>query len=430
MRITSYLGDRPLMTVEFGDPKMRTAAPPMVISQARVEAALRSRLAELGVTPEWGRALVGLRQSADGVVCETSDSEAVRAEWIVGCDGTSSTTRRLAQIGFPGVKLTERFLLADLHVGWDVDRTGTSGWIHPEGIVGAMPMPSDDGRNDLWRLFAYDPGHDERPSEAEILERIRQVLPERTGRDADIGDAEWLSVFTVHRRLASTYRSGRVLIAGDAAHAHAPFGGQGMLTGIGDAENLAFKLALVVRGLAGDALLDSYEAERRPLATGVLRGTSAVTRINVAGNPIGRFLRDHVATRIFGLPALQRWTTYTASQLWVTYRKGPLGGRGSKPRPGDRIADVPCMRSDGIDSRLHRELGGRWALLIPAGLPAAEGMNVAHRYLGTHVSSLTYDGELTMLVRPDAHLAWRGKPNSWAGLDGWLTAAIISGTAR
>ena len=101
-----------------------------------------------------------------------------------------------------------------------------------------------------------------------------------------------------------------------------------MLTGVGDAENLAWKLALVVRELADERLLDTYQAERRPLATEVLRGTSTVTRMNVASNPFGRFLRDRVVVKLFNLSLVQRWTTYTTSQLWVSYRKGPLGGRG------------------------------------------------------------------------------------------------------
>ncbi|GAB3235645.1 FAD-dependent monooxygenase [Mycolicibacterium hippocampi] len=430
MRITNYLGDRPLMTLEFGDPKMHTAAPPMVVSQAKVEAALRARLAELGTVPHWGNGLAGLRQEQDHAVAELQDGTPIRAGWVVGCDGTSSTTRKLAGIEFPGVKLSERFLLADVHLDWDIDRGGTTGWVHPDGIVGAMPMPDDEGRGDLWRLFVYDPGYDDKPSESDILDRIRQVVPERTGRRVHIGDAEWLSVFTVHRRLATTYRRGRVLIAGDAAHAHAPFGGQGMLTGIGDAENLAFKLALVVQDKAGDPLVDTYEAERRPLATGVLRGTSAVTRVNVARNPVGRFLRDHVAPRIFSPAPVQRWLTYTASQLWVSYRKGPLGGTGRKPRPGDRIPDMPCGRDDDTTTTLHCELGGQWALLRPAATSAARCVEVAHGHLGERVGILTHQGAEVMLVRPDGHLAWRGDTGQASGLNRWLTEAFTSGTAR
>ncbi|MDZ4265765.1 MAG: FAD-dependent oxidoreductase, partial [Mycobacterium sp.] len=166
MRITSYLGDRPLMTLEFGDPRMHTAAPPMVVSQAKVEAALRARLAELDTAPQWGSGLKALQQHDDNVVTELDDGTRIRSQWVVGCDGTSSTTRRLVGINFPGVKLTERWLLADVHLDWDLDRGGTTGWIHPAGLVGVMPMPDDTGRDDLWRLFAYDPGHHEKPSES------------------------------------------------------------------------------------------------------------------------------------------------------------------------------------------------------------------------------------------------------------------------
>jgi 4,5-epoxidase len=228
-------------------------------------------------------------------------------------------------------------------------------------------------------------------------------------------------VFTVHRRLADRYRQGRVLIAGDAAHAHAPFGGQGMLTGIGDAENLAFKLALVIRGRADDAFLDTYQAERRPLATTVLRGTSNVTRVNIVSNPLGRFVRDRIVVRLVGLPVIQRWATYSASQLWVSYRKGPLGGRGRRPRPGDRVADLPCVRADGASSRLHTELSGRWALMVPQDGPV---QGVAAEWLGDRVSVLRYDAKEAMLVRPDAHLAWRGAIDDTCGLERWLSKAL------
>jgi Tetracyclin repressor-like, C-terminal domain/FAD binding domain len=127
-----------------------------------------------------------------------------------------------------------------------------------------------------------------------------------------------------------------------------------MLTGIGDAENLAWKLALVIRCGAHEPLIDTYQAERRPLATEVLRGTSAVTRVNVASNPVGRFVRDRIILPLFSLPWIQRRATYAASQLWVSYRKGPLGGRGGRQRSGDRIGDLDCVRDEGRPSRLQR----------------------------------------------------------------------------
>ncbi|OCB45883.1 oxygenase [Mycobacterium vulneris] len=414
MKITTYLGDKPLMRIRFGDPGIHTAAPPMVISQAEVEAALRNRLEELGGAIEWGSPLTDLRQDDSGILATVGDAQ-VPASWLVGCDGAGSATRRLAGIGFPGVKLSERFLLADVRLDWDLDRSGTTGWIHPDGMVGVMPMPGDG-----WRVIAYDPGQSgEKSTGEDLLARIERILPERTGHDVHVLEAGWLSEFTVHRRLADRYRAGRVLLAGDAGHTHAPFGGQGMLTGLGDAENLAWKLALVCDGRAKDGLLDSYEAERRPLATKVLRNTSLVTKVNVAQNPLGRFVRDRVIGPIFGVPAVQRWVTYQTSQLWVTYRRGPLAEKScpaSRPRPGDRVPD----RRFG-SRRLYEELRGHWLLLGPRHLE-----EVARSHLGDLVTGL--ESSDNMLIRPDGHLAWRGPDAD--GLDRWLRAALSTGTVR
>src|SRR5690606_6826170 len=328
----------------------------------------------------------------------------------------------------PGVRVTERFLLADVHLDWDLDRSGTSGWIHPTGTLGAMPLPDPDGRDDLWRLLAYPDQSGGDATDAQILDQFREILPLRSGyTDVEIRDAVWLSTFSVHRRLADSYRSGRVFIAGDSAHTHSPVGGQGMLTGLGDAENLAWKLALVVRGMAGEAPLDTYQAERRPLATVVLRGTTAATR-NLTVGPVGRFVVRRLLTPIANLDWVQRRLTYSASQLWVSYRKGPLGRdrrprRG--PRRGDRVPDVECVRADGGRVRLHEQLGGRWALLTPPS-GANGALSVATRWLGDLVVPLRVDDhpEEAGRDRPDAHRAGRGDT---AGLSRWLETALRDG---
>ncbi|GGO83089.1 FAD-dependent monooxygenase [Nonomuraea cavernae] len=431
MTITTYAGDRPMMRIRFGDPGLGTAAPPMVISQARVEARLRERLAELGVRPEWGLALVEARQDTTGVTATLGDGRTVRARWMVGCDGTGSTVRTQAGIGFPGVKVSERFLLLDGRLEGEpaLDRSGTSGWAHAEGVLGAMPMPGDQ-----WRLLAYDAAFTvDKPSEEQIAERMRRILPERTGLPGlRLGEVTWASLFRVHRRLAEAYRAGRILLAGDAAHVHAPFGGQGMLTGLGDAENLAWKLALVIQGRAEAALLDTYQAERRPLATAVLRGSTAATKVNIAAGPLGRFLRDQVLMRIFSQAWIQRWTTYTTSQLWVSYRRGPLGKtlagrvigrRGGKLRPGDRVPDLDCERGDGSRTRLHTELRGAWAVL-GHGTGTDAAFQVARRRLGERVVQLRASGSgngPALLVRPDGHLACQGGP---AEVTRWLDGAL------
>ena len=431
LTVTQYLDGRAAITVRFGDLGLGTVRPALYVSQADVEAALRRRLTELGGDVDWDTPLTGLSQDEHGVTAVLGDGGAVRCRWLAGCDGAHSTVRKLTGIGFPGVRLTERFLLADVHADWPVDRAGGHGWPHRDGPFFAVPMREVGRADDLWRLMVYDPT-DGGDGGREVLERVRELVPERTGRtDVQIRDAVWTSVFRVHRRLADTYRHGRVFLVGDAAHIHSPLGGQGMVTGMGDAENLAWKLALVVRGRATDALLDTYEAERRPLATDVLARTTTATRLQVGDSPLMRLLRRRVLVPLAAMPSVQRRASQLASQLWVTYRRGPLGSRsrlGRRPRPGDRVPDLTCTRPDGSHTRLHAELGAHWALLAPTA-SGGDHHTEARRHLGDTVVPLIPDDPHQQrdlwLVRPDAHLAWRGTDASHLGR--WLDNALTKG---
>ncbi|MGW1677002.1 FAD-dependent monooxygenase [Saccharopolyspora sp. NPDC002376] len=412
IQITMHAGDRILATISFGEVEGEQLSA-LVVSQAEVEAELRRRLTELGGTVEWGRELTDLVPDADGVTA-TISGETARADYVVGCDGAHSAVRKLTGIGFPGAQLVDQWLLADVDADWDLDRLGSSSWFARDGMFVAMPMRSQT--DDRWRLMA-DVAH----AEDDVLGQLRRLLPERTGRtDARLREATWTSAFRIHRRLADSYRSGRVLLAGDAAHIHSPFGGQGMNTGIGDAENLAWKLALVVQGRAGAALLDTYQAERRPLAESVLRGTTANTKLMLAGGVVGRSVRN-LFTRVANLGAFQRRGTWLASQLWVNYRNGPLGSRrGPRPRPGDRVPDLVCRDGSGRRTRLHSELGGRWVVLSSqeADIPLGDGV--------VHLVPENPRREI-LLVRPDAHLAWRG--TSTAELARWFETTLRTGRA-
>ncbi|WP_024804135.1 FAD-dependent monooxygenase [Nocardia sp. BMG51109] len=439
LTITQYLDGRPAITVRFGDAGLGTARPALYASQADVEAQLRRRLQELGVTIEWNTAVTDLVRTEHGVTATFGDGRTMRCRWLAGCDGAHSTVRKLTGIGFPGVRLTERFLLADVYADWPVDRAGGHGWPHRDGPLFAVPMREVGRPDNLWRLMAYDPaGDDDAQTTQQILDRFRRLVPERTGRtDIRITGAAWTSVFRIHRRLADSYRDGRVFLVGDAAHVHSPLGGQGIVTGIGDAENLAWKLALVAHGRAADALLDTYEAERRPVATDVLRRTTTATRLQVGDSALMRFLRRRLLIPVAALPSTQRRASRIASQLWVTYRRGPLSrgvrsrtGRG--PRPGDRVPDLPCTRSDGSRTTLHTELGRAWALLLPSH-DLTDLLAGIRKYLGDTVTPLIPDTPHrrdVWLVRPDAHLAWRGTLRASPRLDRWLDDALRHGTAR
>jgi 4,5-epoxidase len=227
-----------------------------------------------------------------------------------------------------------------------------------------------------------------------------------------VSDPTWLACFRCHRRSASAYRRGRVLLAGDAVHIHTPAGGQGINTGIMDAHNLGWKLALVAAGRAPDALLDSYGTERRPVAEDVLRLTHALVHYGTMTHPVKRRVRDTVVPPLGHSTVIQRRMARRISQIYVAYPPGPLArrdrGRGG-PRAGERMPDIG-VRAGGADTRLHTVLrGGRHVLVVPAAHAASTLSDAGLRAYRSDLDIVTAGPEgPVVLVRPDGHVAARG----------------------
>jgi 4,5-epoxidase len=421
-QVVVSVAGRELARLALGRATPLVHRPALLVGQTEIERALRDRLADLGGAVEWSRAVVELHAGVGGVELLLEGGQAVRADWVVGCDGAHSRVRAAAGIEFPGVPLAERFLLADMHADLGVARDTVLVWLRGDELLAAFPLPGVD----LWRVMAPAPDAAE-PTADRILDVLVGLVRQHTGTAPTFGQAEWTSTFAIHRRLAPTYRRGQVLLAGDAAHIHSPFGGQGMNTGIGDAENLAWKLAMVVHGQAGEGLLDSYTAERRPIAEEVLSSTSSLTGLVLGNSVPARLARDHVLVPLMNARAVQRLIWEQASQLKISYRKGPLGDRslGPRPRPGDRVTDSAGSCEDGRPTRLHTELGARWVLLAPATSTGEACTAAARQALGEDRLTRLRPAQPTrrvMLVRPDAHLAWSGRDP--AALARWLTDAL------
>jgi 4,5-epoxidase len=438
-QIAVHISGKHAANVRVGQRTELVTRPQLTISQALVEGELRRRVLELGGEIVWGREVTGAEQNSDGVTVTFADGEPSRVGWFVGCDGVHSRVRELAGIGFPGVPLAERFLLVDIPGDLPLSRRSIYVWLDSDTLFGAFPLPGEN----MWRLMvpSVEPGTEgEGMTDDDVLAEVTTKLGEKTECDpAQLGDPVWVTSFRVHRRLAETYRKGRILLAGDAAHVYSPFGAQGMNSGIGDGENLAWKLAMVINGTAEDRLLDSYETERRPVAASAVKSTGAASKLILGNHFVSRFLRDRVIVPLMNKPKLQRKVWENLSQLKVTYRDGPLGRKTRKffsdkgPVPGDRIPDIDCTRVDGGgNTTLHAELGDHWALVVPERKAGDECAAVVAKRLGDdHVVTLVTDhdadGEI-MLVRPDAHLGWRGRADAGA-LDQWLTAMTRDGSA-
>jgi 2-polyprenyl-6-methoxyphenol hydroxylase-like FAD-dependent oxidoreductase len=376
---------------------------PLMLPQAFTERALRDRLAELGYAPQFGCELVSFEQDAAGVTASlrTPDGdERVRAVYLVGADGGRSFVRHALDIDFPGQTLPVRGLVADMRIE-GLSREVWHRWIDPDGGQLALcPLAGTD----LFQLLSPVPLDGEPDvSDAALAARVLAF----SGRsDLVICPAVWRSVFRMNARLAERYRDGRVFLCGDAAHVHPPTGGQGLNTSLQDAYNLGWKLAATLAG-APDALLDTYEEERRPVAQGVLGLSTGLLKAAQDRGDMRRGRENHELDLSYAGSSLARAARPTASGLLA----------------GDRAPDAPCLLS-GAPTRLFELFSGpHWTLL---------GHEVAERRIaprpGLTVRTLGAGGELS---DPQRHFAdaYGLAPGSWALVrpDGYVALLVEAG---
>jgi 2-polyprenyl-6-methoxyphenol hydroxylase-like FAD-dependent oxidoreductase len=308
--------DRVLVPVPFGD--LPTAYPySLMISQAVTESVLLARLAELGGEVLRPRRLITVDQDSDGVtaVLESADGDhdrfEIRTRYLVGADGMHSTVRQQVGIGFSGGSYAESFTLADVRLDGGGPADEVILYFSPAGMVVLAPLP--DGNHRIVATVDQAPEH---PDVAFV-----QGLLDTRGPEAEravVRQLIWGSRFHLHHRVADSYRAGRVLLAGDAAHVHSPAGGQGMNAGITDAVALAGYLAEVLSG-GPDSPLDDYTEQRRPVAENVVGLADRLTRLATARH---RRLRNVVLGLLGRLPMLQRRIAWQLSGL--AYRKEPV----------------------------------------------------------------------------------------------------------
>ncbi|MFF7385491.1 FAD-dependent monooxygenase [Streptomyces griseoluteus] len=384
--------------VDWADPELaaHTAVEgARMIPQPRLEAVLTAHAERLGVTVLRGVEVTSLEDTGAGVLVGT-DSGPVHAGWLVGCDGGHSTVRRLAGIPFPGTdpEITGYQAVVDIA---DPEKLA-DGWSwSPHGAYRYGPQP---GRV---VTVEFDGGPADRSAPVTLAD-VQSSLRRVSGTDVTLtalraAPTRW----TDNTRQASAYRSGRVFLAGDAAHVHPPFGGQGLNLGVGDAVNLGWKLAAVVSGRSPEALLDTYDAERRPVGAWVLDWTRAQTGV-LRGDPKSGALRGVLAD----LLATRDGTTYAVKQIAGVTQRLPLPG--SHPWIGRHVPDVPLGNGTRLADHAHE---GGFLLLdrTPGAVfgPPAEGRARVVRDDGA--------GVLGALVRPDGVVAWATDTPDARGLE-------------
>jgi 2-polyprenyl-6-methoxyphenol hydroxylase-like FAD-dependent oxidoreductase len=342
------LGRIPLDTVDSPYPFSISTA------QTETERVLTERLSELGVEIERGVELVGFEQDdvevrstlrhADGA------EETCASSWIAGTDGSHSTVRDVVGTKLAGSFKGERFLLGDVEAEYDLDRDSMHSFFSADaGPLLVFPMIG--GR---LRLIAQV--DDSGPPVDPTLDQLQQICDQRAG-GITLRSSHWITIFEIHHAQVPAYRFGRAFLAGDAAHVHSPAGGQGMNTGMQDAFNLGWKLALAANGRASSELLESYNAERHPVAARVIKQTTRITNVGTLPHELERKLRNFAIHLASGLAPIQSRLADQTEETDVAYRDSAIvaTGRADRggPRPGDAAPDVP-----GIQPSLHGVLAG------------------------------------------------------------------------
>jgi NADPH-dependent dioxygenase len=339
------------------------------LGQDVTERVLLDRLSELGVEVEWGTRLEALHQDLDSAGSAevrlvlardgagddpsgaTGRSEEMAASWVVGCDGARSMVRRQARIGFTGEPFPEWFLVADLLIDGDLGKQRANLFFSDAGGTAVFPLPEPGA----FRLATPLP----RPEAAEDaptidLAAIRHLWNGRVGRPARLSEPRWISPFQFQIRLADQYRRGRVFLAGDAAHVHSPVGGQGMNTGIQDVVNLAWKLAAVRRG-APEALLDTYQTERRPVAAHVLAQTRRNAVMVSSGSATVRAARAVILPLVTRAAPVRRRILNELTMLSVSYPPHLLPGSPPGPSLRERVTGAAAVGERAPDARIVRD---------------------------------------------------------------------------
>jgi 3-(3-hydroxy-phenyl)propionate hydroxylase len=390
----------------------------LALLQTHFERILAGWVGELGVPIRRGCEVVGFAQDEAGVDVELSGDASLRAQYLVGCDGGRSLVRKAAGIDFPGLDPSTSWMIAEVEMdeeprlGFHRDSAGTHALGPADGgLIGVLITEREVAH-------AGPPGIDE----------LREALVAVYGTDYGLRSARWISRFTDMARQAASYRQGRVLVAGDAAHIHPPHGGQGMGTGVQDAVNLGWKLAQVVNLTSPESLLDTYHAERHPVGARVLRNTMAQVALS---SPDDRHqaLRE-IMGELLSLDEPRHRIAAMLCGLDIQYDFGE-----GHPLLGRRMPDLDVQTADG-PTRVFAMLHDARPVLLNLGEP--DGFDISPWASRVRLVAARHDGvwELPLLgqvpappavlIRPDGHVAWAGDltdPELPHALATWFGAA-------
>jgi len=401
----------------------------LILGQDDNERIMGDRLHEAGMSVQWNTELTGLEQGADSVTATLKlpdgGSKTITAAWVAGCDGARSAVRDLCGITFPGAPYEHVFYVSDTEVTGTMVPDEVNVYLWQSGFHLFFPMRGQDH----WRIVGIVPADLRGKSDVKFEDLVPSLRSE-AGAALSIKACSWFSTYRIAHRAASRFRAGRCFLLGDAAHIHSPMGAQGMNTGLQDAYNIGWKLALVAKREAGAALLDSYEAERIPIAQRLLETTDRAFRVVVSDSALAGIVRSKVIARIaaflMSFEKFQRFAFRTVSQTGIHYRSSRVsqsldGIAGDAPRAGDRFPWLQLeLGTGGPAEDVYKKFDDARFDLFVFGQPALpEALPGEGDLLRTHVvpADAANDAELARakIPRPSFYLV---RPDGYIGLSG------------
>ena len=415
----------------------------LILGQDDNERLMGDRLQELGLAVEWNTELVGLTQTGEYVKARLKQPDGsireVRAVWVAGCDGARSAVRELSGIAFQGAPYEQVFFVADTTMTGPMVPDELNVYLWEKGFHLFFPMR---GINH-WRIVGILPP-ELRGREDVTLDDVIPSIREEAGAGVTLQECSWFSTYRIHHRRAERFRQGRCFLMGDAAHIHSPVGAQGMNTGLQDSYNLAWKLALVASNRADPALLDSYEAERIPVAQRLLSTTDRMFSVIVSDSRFAGLFRSRVLAKAMAqamkVGRIQKLAFLTISQTGIRYPDSRLsenlpGLPAAAPQAGDRFPWVRLKFSaNGPTEDIFRKLDDTRFNMILIG-QAATGLPALGELMRTHVipddpanerelARVHIPRQAFYLLRPDGHVGLAGPRLDGAAVTRYLSQRL------
>ena len=393
----------------------------LMIPQRDTERLMTAHLGSFGVSVEREIELTGFAAKPDHVEATLrhadGQQETIEARWLVGCDGAHSTVRHQLAVPFDGKPQGDDWFLADVRLVGDgaPPQDEVTVYLHRDGLFVVFPMPGGRSRV-VGTVGKSDPDH---PRPDPTLDAVQALADGRTAGGFRVTDPEWLSTFRVQERKVADYRHGPVFLAGDASHIHSPAGGQGMNTGMQDAINLAWKLAMVANGAAAPSLLDSYSPERSAVGDMVLHNATRLTDMATLSNPAAQAVRNLAMRFMMGLHTVRDRLATEMSETGIAYGASPLSAGNHHAPHG--LAAGERMAPDTYHGKPPGAQNVPRFVLYGAGKQATD-CTAAYPSLLEPTPRPAPVPDRLLIVRPDGYVGLSAGAADWAAADAYLRA--------